>query len=194
MDRSLGRNAPGRAGLVPARNPPPHRGPERVSHATLRRALQRLVLSRPPARVACRCALHGGDSILHRGNPHRHRLRQRGTGHLLTSGRGRSSVAERSERPPQSGWSRSSSLRFRISAAALPMLGVGAFLWLIARGKTRSLGAILARRPAPFSTTLVWADLALYHAWRTGRIAENRLRQDSSNSERFSEPMRARTN
>src|SRR5215467_12373830 len=30
-------------------------------------------------------------------------------------------------------------LRFRISAAALPMLGVGAFLWLIARGKTRSL-------------------------------------------------------
>jgi phosphate:Na+ symporter len=35
-------------------------------------------------------------------------------------------------------------LRLRISAAALPMLGVGAFLWLIARGKTRSLGAILA--------------------------------------------------
>jgi phosphate:Na+ symporter len=35
-------------------------------------------------------------------------------------------------------------LRFRISSAALPMLGVGAFLWLIARGKTRSLGAILA--------------------------------------------------
>jgi len=35
-------------------------------------------------------------------------------------------------------------LRFRISAAALPMLGIGAFLWLIASGKTRSLGAILA--------------------------------------------------
>jgi phosphate:Na+ symporter len=35
-------------------------------------------------------------------------------------------------------------LRFRISAAALPMLGIGAFLWLIARGKTRSLGAVLA--------------------------------------------------
>ena len=35
-------------------------------------------------------------------------------------------------------------LRFRISAAALPMLGIGAFLWLIARGKTRSFGAILA--------------------------------------------------
>src|SRR5499427_634041 len=35
-------------------------------------------------------------------------------------------------------------LRFRISAAALPMLCVGAFLWLIARGKTRSFGAILA--------------------------------------------------
>jgi len=35
-------------------------------------------------------------------------------------------------------------LRFRISAAALPMLGVGAFLWLIARGKTRSFGAVLA--------------------------------------------------
>jgi phosphate:Na+ symporter len=35
-------------------------------------------------------------------------------------------------------------LRFRISAAALPMLGIGAFLWLIARGKTRSFGALLA--------------------------------------------------
>jgi phosphate:Na+ symporter len=35
-------------------------------------------------------------------------------------------------------------LRFRISAVAMPILGVGAFLWLIARGKTRSLGAILA--------------------------------------------------
>jgi phosphate:Na+ symporter len=35
-------------------------------------------------------------------------------------------------------------LRFRISAAALPLLGIGAFLWLVARGRTRSLGAILA--------------------------------------------------
>ena len=35
-------------------------------------------------------------------------------------------------------------LRFRIAVAALPILGVGAFLWLIARGKTRSLGAVLA--------------------------------------------------
>ena len=35
-------------------------------------------------------------------------------------------------------------LRFRISAAAMPMLGIGAFLFLIARGKTRSLGALLA--------------------------------------------------
>jgi phosphate:Na+ symporter len=35
-------------------------------------------------------------------------------------------------------------LRFRISALALPMLGVGAFLWLIARGRTRAFGAILA--------------------------------------------------
>jgi len=35
-------------------------------------------------------------------------------------------------------------LRLRISAAALPMLGIGAFLWLVARGRTRSLGAILA--------------------------------------------------
>ena len=35
-------------------------------------------------------------------------------------------------------------LRFRISAAALPMLGIGAFLWLVARGKTRSFGAVLA--------------------------------------------------
>src|SRR5215471_15245545 len=35
-------------------------------------------------------------------------------------------------------------LRIRIAAAALPILGVGAFLWLVARGKTRSLGAVLA--------------------------------------------------
>src|SRR5262249_48730399 len=35
-------------------------------------------------------------------------------------------------------------LRLRIAMAALPILGVGAFLWLIARGKTRSLGAVLA--------------------------------------------------
>jgi phosphate:Na+ symporter len=35
-------------------------------------------------------------------------------------------------------------LRFRISAAAMPMLGIGAFLWLIAKGRTRSLGAALA--------------------------------------------------
>jgi phosphate:Na+ symporter len=35
-------------------------------------------------------------------------------------------------------------LRFRISTAALPMLGIGAFLWLVARGKTRSAGAVLA--------------------------------------------------
>src|SRR5262249_59188224 len=35
-------------------------------------------------------------------------------------------------------------LRLRIATAALPILGVGAFLWLIARGKTRSLGAVLA--------------------------------------------------
>jgi phosphate:Na+ symporter len=34
--------------------------------------------------------------------------------------------------------------RVSISAGALPMLGVGAFLWLIAKGRTRSLGAILA--------------------------------------------------
>lgn len=31
-----------------------------------------------------------------------------------------------------------------ISSGALPLLGVGAFLWLIAKGKLRSLGAILA--------------------------------------------------
>jgi phosphate:Na+ symporter len=35
-------------------------------------------------------------------------------------------------------------LRFRIAAAALPLIGVGAFLWLVARGRTRSLGAMLA--------------------------------------------------
>src|SRR5271167_2286709 len=34
--------------------------------------------------------------------------------------------------------------RVSISAFAMPMLGVGAFLWLIAKGKTRSAGAILA--------------------------------------------------
>src|SRR5262245_8776910 len=35
-------------------------------------------------------------------------------------------------------------LRLRIATVALPILGVGAFLWLIARGKLRSLGAVLA--------------------------------------------------
>lgn len=35
-------------------------------------------------------------------------------------------------------------LRLRISTAALPILGIGAFLWLIAKGKTRSFGAVLA--------------------------------------------------
>jgi phosphate:Na+ symporter len=35
-------------------------------------------------------------------------------------------------------------LRIRIATAAFPILGVGAFLWLVARGKTRSLGAVLA--------------------------------------------------
>jgi phosphate:Na+ symporter len=35
-------------------------------------------------------------------------------------------------------------LRLRIATAALPILGIGAFLWLIARGKTRSFGAALA--------------------------------------------------
>jgi phosphate:Na+ symporter len=34
--------------------------------------------------------------------------------------------------------------RVSVSAAALPMLGIGAFLWLVAKGRTRSLGAILA--------------------------------------------------
>src|SRR5215469_6075098 len=34
--------------------------------------------------------------------------------------------------------------RLRISAFAMPMLGVGAFLWVIAKGRTRSLGAVLA--------------------------------------------------
>jgi phosphate:Na+ symporter len=35
-------------------------------------------------------------------------------------------------------------LRFRVVTAALPILGVGAFLWLVGRGKARSLGAVLA--------------------------------------------------
>ena len=34
--------------------------------------------------------------------------------------------------------------RMQISAAAMPILGVGAFLWLVAKGRARSLGAILA--------------------------------------------------
>lgn len=34
--------------------------------------------------------------------------------------------------------------RVSISAGALPMLGIGALLWLIAKGRARSLGAILA--------------------------------------------------
>src|SRR5262245_2066269 len=34
--------------------------------------------------------------------------------------------------------------RVRIADAALPVLGVGALLWLVANGRTRSLGAILA--------------------------------------------------
>jgi phosphate:Na+ symporter len=34
--------------------------------------------------------------------------------------------------------------RLRVSAFALPMVGIGAFLWLIAKGRTRSAGAILA--------------------------------------------------
>lgn len=34
--------------------------------------------------------------------------------------------------------------RVRIASAALPILGVGAFLWLVATGRTRSFGAILA--------------------------------------------------
>jgi phosphate:Na+ symporter len=34
--------------------------------------------------------------------------------------------------------------RVRIADAALPILGVGAFLWLIGGGKARSLGAVLA--------------------------------------------------
>lgn len=35
-------------------------------------------------------------------------------------------------------------LRLRIASAAMPLLGVGALLWLVARGRWRSLGAILA--------------------------------------------------
>ena len=34
--------------------------------------------------------------------------------------------------------------RLRISAFAMPMLGIGAFLWVVAKGRTRSSGAILA--------------------------------------------------
>lgn len=34
--------------------------------------------------------------------------------------------------------------RLRIADAALPILGIGAFLWLVAKGKLRSFGAVLA--------------------------------------------------
>ena len=34
--------------------------------------------------------------------------------------------------------------RLRISAFALPMVGIGAFLWMVGKGRTRSAGAILA--------------------------------------------------
>src|SRR5215475_7397163 len=34
--------------------------------------------------------------------------------------------------------------RLRISLFALPMLGIGAFLWVVGKSKTRSAGAILA--------------------------------------------------
>lgn len=34
--------------------------------------------------------------------------------------------------------------RMQISTAAMPILGVGAFLWLVAKGRTRAFGAILA--------------------------------------------------
>jgi phosphate:Na+ symporter len=34
--------------------------------------------------------------------------------------------------------------RMQISAVAMPILGIGAFLWLVAKGRMRSLGAILA--------------------------------------------------
>lgn len=34
--------------------------------------------------------------------------------------------------------------RLRIADAALPILGIGALLWLVAKGRTRSLGAVLA--------------------------------------------------
>ena len=35
-------------------------------------------------------------------------------------------------------------LRLRIASAAMPLLGIGALLWLVGRGRWRSLGAILA--------------------------------------------------
>src|SRR5215831_15604692 len=35
-------------------------------------------------------------------------------------------------------------LRLRISTFALPLVGIGAFLWVVGKGRTRSAGAILA--------------------------------------------------
>jgi phosphate:Na+ symporter len=58
--------------------------------------------------------------------------------------------------------------RMQISAAAMPILGVGAFLWLVTKGGVRSLGAILAGfglifigieylQTGPLARTAVWA-------------------------------------
>ena len=86
-ERFLRGDAPGWTRLVPARNPPPYRRSEGPC--------RRLVTPRAPKarfwaiqRGCIRCALHGGDSVLDRRNPHRHRLRQCGTGDVLAGNRG----------------------------------------------------------------------------------------------------------
>jgi Na+/Pi-cotransporter len=65
-------------------------------------------------------------------------------------------------------------LRFRITAFALPSVGVGA-LWIIGRGRTRSLGAILAGFGLLF-TGIDYARAAVRSHWKMSPISERPLR------------------
>ena len=86
-------------------------------------------------------ALCGGDSILNRRNPHRHRLR----GATVTFSQAIGVIMGATLGTTSTPWMVALfGFRVSIAAAAKPILGVGAFLWLIAKGRTRSLGAILA--------------------------------------------------
>lgn len=61
-------------------------------------------------------------------------------------------------------------LRLRIATAALPVLGVGAFLWPITRGKARSHGAVLAG----FGLIFTGIDFLQKAAWSGGKVAYER--------------------